>query len=387
MTEALSTPALTTALYEAVAGFFTIGEVVYDREQAGLVRLYGHFVGDTTESYPVIRQRFSLLGYTPLFRQEQDRQVILAVPGKLPGDQPPNVRLAVILLIVTVLSTIVVGMDWQPERPILENVLTGLPFALTLIPILLAHELGHYFVARRLGVPVTLPYFIPMPFSPLGTMGAFIRLKEPPQNRRQLLMVGMAGPLAGLVLAIPVLIVGLALSKIQSSPVGEPYLLEGNSLLYALIKTIFFGGFVPNCGQGPVTLAELVRTALRGCPPGSGVDVFLHPAAFAGWAGLMVTGLNLIPAGTLDGGHVAYALLGEQARHLTWALIAGMVLLGFLWNGWWLWAGLIAIIGRRPAVPLDDVTRLERWQVIAGGVMLVIFLLAFSPVPMAVIGQ
>jgi len=280
----------------------------------------------------------------------------------------------------------IVGVSWQEGRPWWENLLSGLPFAATLIPILLAHELGHYFVSRRLGVLVTLPYFIPMPLSPLGTMGAFIRMKAPPQNRRKLLLVGVAGPLAGLALAIPALIVGLSLSPVLT-PLTEPgSILEGNSVLYALLKTIIFGYFVPNCGYGAVSLGELLRTALRGCPPGVGVDVILHPVAFAGWAGLMVTGLNLIPAGTLDGGHVAYALLGKQAQHLTWALIVGMLLLGFVWNGWWLWAALIALIGRRPAVPLDDVTRLERWQVGLAAAVLVIFLLTFAPVPMSIIG-
>jgi membrane-associated protease RseP (regulator of RpoE activity) len=277
-------------------------------------------------------------------------------------------------------------MEWQPERPLLENIISGLPFALTLIPILLAHELGHYIVSRRLGVPVTLPYFIPLPISPLGTMGAFIQMKAPPQNRRHLLLVGVAGPLAGLVLAIPVLIIGLLLSQVEPTanyPIG---MLEGNSLLYALIKTAVFGYFVPNCGYGAITFGELIRTALRGCPPGVGVDVFLHPMAYAGWAGLLVTGLNLIPAGTLDGGHVAYAVLGRQARHVTMALIVGLGLLGFLWNGWWLWAVLIAWLGRRPAVPLDDVTRLERWHVILAAVVMAIFILTFSPVPLAIIG-
>jgi membrane-associated protease RseP (regulator of RpoE activity) len=388
LTEPASSPELQTAFYQALAGIFSIGEIVYDRDQPGLVRLQGHFVTDTAEAYPIVQQRFSTLGYTPLFREEGGRHVILAMPGQLPAEQPPNVRLAVILLLATVASCIVAGAlgEWQPERPLLENLVTGLPFALTLMPILLAHELGHYFVARRLGIPVTLPYFIPLPISPLGTMGAFIQLKGLPQNRRHLLMLGLAGPLSGLILAIPVLIVGLTLSHIQPSPVGQEYMLEGNSLLYGLLKTLVFGYFVPNCGYGPVTFGELVRTALRGCPPGVGVDVFVHPIAFAGWAGLLVTGLNLIPAGTLDGGHIAYALLGKHARDLTWALIVGMVLLGFMWNGWWLWAGLIALIGRRPAVPLDDVTRLERWQLILAGALLVIFLLTFSPVPMSVIG-
>lgn len=379
-------PDLISALYQALSGIFTVGEVVFDRQQAGLVHLYGHFTADTAESYPIVRQRFATLGYTPLFREEEGRHLIHAVPGQLPSEQRPNMRLAVLLLALTVLSCLFVAVEWQEGRPLVQNLLSGLPFTLTLIPILLAHELGHYFMARRLGVPSTVPYFIPMPISPLGTMGAFIQMKAPPQNRRHLLLVGLAGPVAGLVLAIPALLLGLALSTIGAPGGGQAYWLEGNSLLYALIKTAWFGYFVPNCGPGPLTLGEMVRTALRGCPPGVGVDVFLHPIAFAGWAGLMVTGLNLVPAGTLDGGHIAYALLGKQARHVTLALVVGLGLLGFLWSGWWLWALLVSWLGRRPAVPLDDITRLERWQMVLAGAMLVLFLLTFSPVPLAVVG-
>jgi membrane-associated protease RseP (regulator of RpoE activity) len=377
---------LISAFYQALTGIFTVGEVALDRAQPGVVHLYGHFVADTSEAYPIVRQRFATLGYTPLFREENGRYLIHAMPGQLPADQPPNIRLAGILFALTIVSAMIAQMEWRPERPWWENVLSGLPYALPLMAILVAHELGHYVVSRLLKVPATVPYFIPLPIpGGLGTLGAFIRLKVPPQNRRHLLLLGLAGPVAGLVIAIPVLIVGLLLSTVQPVPT-EPSLLEGNSLLYALIKTALFGYFVPNCGYGAVNFGELVRTALRGCPPGVGVDVFVHPIAFAGWAGLLVTGLNLIPAGTLDGGQIAYAVLGRMARHLTMALIVGMVLLGFLWNGWWLWAGLIALVGRRPAVPLDDVTRLERWQVILAGVMLVIFLLTFSPAPLTIIG-
>jgi len=394
------TPELISALYQALAGIFTIGEVVPSREQAGVIQLYGHFTADTAAAYPIVRQRFATLGYTPLFREAEGRTCIVALPGQLPTERP-NVLLAAVLLGVTVLSALIVHLEWIEGRPWWQNLLSGVPFALALMAILLAHELGHYVVARRLGVAVTLPYFIPMPLSLFGTMGAFIRMKSPPQNRRHLLAVGIAGPLAGLALALPLLAVGLSLSEVRPTAdacreiresftpgplTGEqPYsILEGNSLLYAAFKAAFYGRFLPDCTPGQArSLSTIVRTALRGCDSACvGEDVFVHPIAFAAWAGLLVTGLNLIPAGTLDGGHVAYALLGKRARYLTNAMILGLALLGLIWAGWFLWAGLVFLLGRRPAVPLDDITPLKRWQVVVGIVVLVIFLLTFTPNPM-----
>ncbi len=383
------------ALQRAVADLFAVEGVMLDPPPREAVHLYGRFLADSGEAYAVVAERFRSLGYTPLFRQEKDRQVITALPGHLPTARP-NLRLAGILLVVTVASTLFAGMEWRAERSVVENVLSGLPFAATLLAILVAHEMGHYVVARRLGIATTLPYFIPMPISPLGTMGAFIQMKAPPQNRRHLLLLGMAGPLAGLVVAVPLLIGGLSVAQTERSvdfcariqrEVGPEqqgyYVMEGNSLLYGLLKAARFGRFVPNCDpSSPQTGLGILTAAVIGCPPCTGEDVTIPPVAFAAWAGLLVTGLNLIPAGTLDGGHVAYALLGDKARYLTWAMVGAMALLGLLWTGWFLWAGLIALLGRRPAVPLDDVTRLKPWHVAAAGLVLVVFLLTFTPIPM-----
>jgi membrane-associated protease RseP (regulator of RpoE activity) len=388
----------TAALQRAVADLFALEAVLLDPHQVGAVHLYGHFLADSAEAYSIVSQRFRSLGYTPVFREEKGRQVITALPGQLPTSRP-NLRLAGILLAVTVASTLFAGMEWRAGRPLLENILSGLPFAVTLLAILLAHEMGHYLVSRRLGIPTTLPYFIPMPISPLGTMGAFIQMKAPPQNRRHLLAVGLAGPVAGLIVALPLLIAGLSMAQTEKSidfcrriqqEVGPDqqgiYIMEGNSILYSLAKAARFGYFVPDCAPGsPKTPLDILSAAVTGCPPCTGEDVTIPAVAFAAWAGILVTGLNLIPAGTLDGGHVAYALLGKKARYLTWGLIGAMVLLGFLWTGWFLWAGLIALVGRRPAVPLDDVTRLKPWQVVVAGLVMVLFLLTFSPIPMQAI--
>ena len=167
----------------------------------------------------------------------------------------------------------------------------GLPYTIAILLILGSHELGHYFAARHHKLAVTLPYFIPAPFiSLIGTFGAFIQLREPMRNRKVLLDVGAAGPLTGLVFAIPILLIGLATSQV--GPIQPGGMVEGNSLLYALAKIIVFGRFLPN----------------------GSVDVYVNQLAWAGWTGLLVTALNLIPIGQLDGGHILYSLIGERAR-------------------------------------------------------------------------
>jgi membrane-associated protease RseP (regulator of RpoE activity) len=236
---------------------------------------------------------------------------------------------------------------------------SGWPFAVSLLSILLAHEFGHYIMSRRLGVPASLPYFIPMPLSFLGTMGAVIQMKAPPHDRRALVAIAAAGPLAGLALALPLLVLGLKLSTVEIVPLGGPYIQEGNSLLYAGLKILIFGRFLP----------------------ANGLDVFLHPVALAGWTGLLVTALNLIPAGQLDGGHLAYALLGERARWLTWIVVAVLVGLSFLWNGWIIWAGLVFFLGRVHAVPMDDITRLRGHEKMLVVLLFVILALVFTPIP------
>jgi membrane-associated protease RseP (regulator of RpoE activity) len=262
----------------------------------------------------------------------------------------------------------------------------GFAFSGTLMGILLCHELGHYVVARRRGVDVSLPYFIPLPpVISLGTMGAVIRMRKPIDDRGALFDVGAAGPVAGLVVAIPLLVIGLLLSHIGPSQPGDNQ--EGNSILYALIKYAVFGRWLP----------------------GDGVDVQLHPMAFAAWVGLLVTMINLMPIGQLDGGHVARAALGQA--HEKWsgrlhvllpaigavvfavmtanALHAGRDLassLDYAKTGalpWLVWTLLLAWMRRsageyHPPVgdqPLDPVRR-----VLAFG-MLVIFVLIATPVP------
>jgi membrane-associated protease RseP (regulator of RpoE activity) len=263
---------------------------------------------------------------------------------------------------------------------------SGAAFAATLMGILVCHEAGHYFVGRRHGVPISLPYFIPLPPQiSLGTMGAVIRMDEPISDRNALFDVGAAGPIAGLLIAIPLLCVGLYLSEV--GPPTADSMIEGNSILYAALKYAMFGQWLP----------------------GGGVDVQLHPIAFAGWVGLLITMINLMPIGQLDGGHVARAAMG--AAHERWsgrlhvalpvvgvavgtvmfvvALDAGRDLLGALRYAlhglvpWIIWTLLLGVMRHQAGeyhppvgdVPLDPSRRRR-----AIG-MLIVFVLIATPVP------
>lgn len=327
------------------------------------VRMRGRLLAPASEAYDLLAERLRPLGRTPLLRREPKgaRDEILALPVTLTAPRP-RVALAAILFALTVLSCLFVGAQMMPETRGF-NLLAGWPFAATLLGILGAHELGHYLTARRLGSPASLPYFIPLPVGPFGTLGAFITMSAPPRNRRHLLAIGAAGPLAGLVLALPLLWIGLSMSQVLPLPDGS-YQMEGNSLLYAAVKYLHFGKLLPSATE----------------------DVFIHPVAFAAWAGLMVTGLNLIPAGQLDGGHIVYALVGrEWAARITWIVIALLAALCFVWNGWLLWLMLLLVFGRLQDMPLDDLTGLTTGQRLLAVAMLALFVLVFTPIPLTIV--
>jgi membrane-associated protease RseP (regulator of RpoE activity) len=350
-------------LREAVADVFAVSDVTVNPAPRVALRLRGRLLIPARQAYELVSGRFRDLGYTPLLQREDGDDVILAVRGVIRAT-PSRPWLAALLFLATVASVVFAGMSMVEPPPgrTLPSPLAGLPFAVSLLSILLVHELGHYFVARAYGVPVSLPYFIPMPLGLFGTMGAFIRMKAPPTNRRVLVSIAAAGPLAGLVLAVPILIIGLLLSEVSPLPTGEPLLMEGNSLLYLGIKFLIFGRILPS----------------------EGMDVMLHPVALAGWVGLMVTALNLIPAGQLDGGHIVHALLGGRARWLTWLIIGAMLLLGFAWDGWFLWAALIFVFGQRLAAPLDSITTLDRPRQVLAVLVVIVFILIFTPVPLVI---
>jgi membrane-associated protease RseP (regulator of RpoE activity) len=279
-----------------------------------------------------------------------------------------NVRLNVVLFALTVVSMFVTK-GWQ--------------FAVTLLAILLAHEFGHYFAARHHRVPASLPYFIPVPFIGLfGTLGAVIAMPDRIRSRNALLDIGASGPIAGMVVALPVLFWGVAHSPVQ--PHAGEYLQEGQSLLYVAVKWLVHGS-IP-----------------------AGHDVWLHPVAEAGWAGLFLTMLNLIPFGQLDGGHIAYALFGEkQNRAALWVRRALLALFLYVlatnlfpvlrfpldWSAvalatsnsltWLIWYGLLGLLVRfsGPDHPPCEPGLLSPWRRRVAWLCLILFVLLFMPRP------
>ncbi len=382
-----------------ISSVFQVEDITYgSAKQKFLVKYHGRFFNNHTQSaYETLDKQLKPMGITPLFRWDGLRQAVVLMPGVIaPARHRPVINL--ILFILTLISVLVTGALYGVEEAMPANFLgwvsmflqRGWPFALSLIAILAAHEFGHYFAGRYHGLNVSLPYFIPFPLSPFGTMGAFINMKDIPRNRKVLLDIGIAGPLSGLVVAVPVLLLGLSLSTISTLPEqagGSLSLqLEGNSLLYLLSKFVIFGQLLPSpvSYEGLNPLLYWVKYFFSGQPlPFGGVDVMLHPVAWAGWAGLLVTGLNLIPAGQLDGGHILFVLFGEKrARILFPIILISLVALGFSWNGWWLWAGIIFLLGRFYAEPLDMITELDMRRKILGGLALLVFILTFIPVPL-----
>jgi membrane-associated protease RseP (regulator of RpoE activity) len=264
----------------------------------------------------------------------------------------------VILFLVTLSTTLVAGALQQGINPLEDpsSIWRGIPFSFTLLLILGAHEFGHYFMSRRHEIDVTLPYFIPAP-SFIGTFGAFIKMKSPIMDRRILLDVGVAGPLAGLLVAVPVLLVGLYLSEIRVETV-ETGVNLGTSLFFSLLSWMVHGSLSDEA------------------------NLILHPVAFSGWIGLLVTCLNLLPVGQLDGGHVAYAVLGSRQKLVAKGVIAVLLVLGiFGWVGWLVWAAILIFMGINHPPVIYDWIPLDKRRKNIGWVSLAIFVLTFTPAP------
>jgi membrane-associated protease RseP (regulator of RpoE activity) len=311
---------------------------------------------------------------------------LLTSPSEPPPDPSIAWRKNAVLFALTVFTVLLQGSFIRPQPEGQWSLLAGWTFALPLMLILLFHEFGHWFAARIHRVPASLPYFIPLPpIFLLGTMGAIIVMPQRIRSRNALLDIGAAGPLAGLVVAIPALIIGLSLSEVHPME-ASGYMQEGQSLLYWCLKRLVLG---------PI-------------PPGH--DVFLHETALAGWAGLLVTMMNLLPWGQLDGGHVAYALLGERHHAIAvWVrrsllLVFGYNLVQFLgpvlrgetemsygfafgnsgfWLMWFIVTGFLARMSgghRHPPFEPGVLSSARRWVAI---VTLLFFVLLFMPTPIA----
>ena len=380
---------------------FYIEDTTHGGDRSGyLVRYHGRLLVDSADAYERVAEQLRPQGVTPLFRVEEGRQTVILVDG-VHDPKPANPRVNLIFFILTVLSVLFTGgimsVDHLPSgflaivRALISQ---GWPFAVSMLGILMAHEFGHYLAGRYHKTMVSLPYLLPLPFplSPFGTLGAFINMKEVPRNRRILMDIAIAGPLAGLVVAIPVLLYGLSISTVTVLPAAAAQgglgqlQMEGNSILYLAAKWLTFGKLLP----APVNYGGLapaiywLRYFFTGLPlPYGGLDVNISPVAWAGWGGLLITSLNLIPAGQLDGGHLFYTLFGKKnARRALPVILVALVALGFLWAGWWLWVVLIFLFGRVYAEPLDQITELDGKRKALAAVALILFVLLFTPIPL-----
>lgn len=407
----MSLPEIET-LTSHVSRIFRIDDVTAGDPREWIVRYRGQLLGeDSVAAYDQLADAVRGLNLTPLFRKGEDgRQVIYLVQSLPTPRTNTRVHINIILFILTIISMLLTGVEIPPSavpadgsfpfQYLLLHIFSGWPFALSMMGILFAHEMGHYIACRIYKVPATLPFFLPAPLiSPLGTFGAFIAMRGIPKNKRVLFDVGVAGPIAGLIVAIPVLFIGLSLSHlgpIEHAPSGMSGFLEGNSIFYLFSKFMMFGQLLPAPvnTDGLPQAAYWIRYTLTGAPiPFGGMDVQLHSVALAGWAGLLVTALNLVPVGTLDGGHVAYGLFGDKARKIfpfaIGALIALMLLpalftfsLGSINLSWMLWVFILLWLGKVRAQPLDEITELDPPRRVLGYVMLIVFVLLFTPIPM-----
>lgn len=336
-------------------------------------RFYPHQVGSADGTWIATGTLLNDTSFTEFKKQTEKRLDGLVVHGdesrvRLVYKEPkvvvlkfPKVpRTHLILFLLTVLTTLLAGSVMAGGNPFSHpsDLFRGIPFSFTLLLILGTHEFGHYYFARKHHVDATLPYFIPAPTT-IGTFGAFIKIKSPIYRKHALLEIGAAGPIAGFIVAVPALYIGLHLSTvIDLSQVADSITL-GNSLLMSFLSHLVY----PN-------LSEME-------------DILLHPVAFAGWIGLLVTMLNLLPIGQLDGGHIAYAILGRKYNLVAKLAFLSLIPLSYFSLNWLVWGGLILLIMRTtkhpPVMDVDDPPQ-PRDRKIAY-LCLVIFILCFVPVP------
>ena len=380
---------------------FHIEDTTWGSAKEGfLVRYRGNLIIDSEIAYEQLSTTLQHHEITPLFRVSDEVQNIILINGII-KPKPSKVWVNLLLFGLTVLSMLYAGtiyslgglydgsasLDLQSLLPYLVEALSGgIAFTVSILAILLAHEFGHYFTARFHKTEVSFPYFIPFP-TLFGTMGAVILTKEVPKNKKVLLDIGIAGPLAGLAVTIPIIIYGLATSDIHQLPqtLQQGMGFEGNSILYLGLKYHVHGLWLPQ----PANFGNLhplqywLRYFFTGQPlPIGGIDVTMNSIALAGWAGLLVTGLNLIPIGQLDGGHLLYGIFGRRTEKIVPVILGLLVVMGFFWAGWWLWAALLLLFNRKHGEPLDEITPLDSKRKIIAILGLIVFLLVFIPVPM-----
>ncbi|MBA7575861.1 hypothetical protein ES708_17697 [subsurface metagenome] len=265
------------------------------------------------------------------------------------------------LFFATLITTTAVGAIMSSANPFsLFGFIRGFPFSISILTILGIHEFAHYFAAKLWGIRVTLPYFIPAPFPPIGTFGAVIKMKSSIPNRKALIDVGASGPLAGFIAAVIASVIGLRLSQVV--PEGSAFLILGEPLIFKFLGHLVIGAVPPNH------------------------DIMLHPIAFAGWIGLFVTALNLIPIGQLDGGHILFAISPRIHELIRRIRIPILILLGLsFWNGWYVWAVLSLLFGRVHPYPDIMDSSIGPLRQIMAILSVIVFILCVIPTPVKVL--
>lgn len=347
--------AITDAVMEEVLDFLKY-KMSIDEVAGGpnAIKVIGTIHSPINKTISEIKEYMSSTEYTPIFTPGGKHHIVQLGKFRKVEDKP-KYWLNSLLFIATIITTTFGYYMWFGS-----NLLSSVMFSFSLMTILTCHELGHYFVSKRQGMVTSLPYFIPVPGHFIGTFGAVIRMKSIVPSRSSLLRVGMAGPVSGFLVALPITVIGIALSEIQIAPEGAGYMHLGNSLLFHILIRIIH----PHIPQG--------------------ADVFLHPMAFAGWLGFLVTSMNLIPVGQLDGGHVMYSVLLKKRKYLYLPIFACIIALGFLWLGWFIWGVLVFILARRDPIIQDSITPLSRQEKFYATLPFVVLILTFMPKPISI---
>lgn len=344
-------------LKEEVARYFPVKEVRVLPEGVAFITARP---ADMEEDFDRLRRKLKTMGFiTSVKEASGDLQVGVV---RMPEMNTRSVRVNQLMLFLTLMTTVFSGSllwgSYNGDLSIInaDNILGGaFYFALPLLLILGVHELSHFITARRHGINASLPFFIPS-IPPIGTFGAFISIREPLPTRKALLDVGVSGPIGGFLVTIPVLLLGFHLTLQGAVPVGS----ESGPMMY---------------------LGVPLAMQLLGLLFQSSQDLMMHPTLFAGWLGLFVTGINLLPAGQLDGGHIARSVLGDRTKWLGMGTVAVLLILSLSYPGWLIFAALIYFLGIFHPPPLNDITPLDDWRKLIAGLALLLLVLCFMPLP------
>ena len=355
--ETQQNPAALEQLRARISEVMTIENAQVEVDRA--VAFSGRLRVEAEVAFEKLKTLFEEVGYVPLLRETGEKQIIVAIKGTLQAAFAERRWLNGLLLLATIVTTTFFGglyasrIQTAAALSGLQVILQyGLPFSLTLLTILGVHELGHYVQARRHSLPVTLPYFIPAPFG-VGTFGAFIQMRGAVENKRALFDVGVGGPIAGFLVALPLFVIGLLMSTVTNTPapLNRSLLVEG---IIALFR-----------------------------PEAMTNGLLLNPVLLAARFGLIITAVNLLPVGQLDGGHIAYAALGRRwTSWIGYATIAIMAILGVTSSPtWFIWLAFALLSGIQHAAPLNDITPLDTRRNVAFLATAMLFLSLFTAQP------